>query len=167
MTKYREADLAQRLKPDAFFEERILGSTPFASGTSREVFEVADDPSVVIKRSKRAFPGANFAEWTIWNAVRTTSLEEIFAEVLNISESGLFLMMVRLTPLSQADYADIPMLPVWLNDRKPNALGKLGSVVKVMDYGVLNYNCLLNPSLERTPLQVNAAYRRQQGTPGW
>jgi hypothetical protein len=167
MTKYRETDLVKRLKPDSFFEELVAGSSPFASGTSREVFSVADDPAVVIKRTKNPYPGANMAEWFIWNAVRSTDLADVFTEVLSLSESGRFLMMLRLTPLTQADYADIPMLPVWLNDRKPNALGKLGAAVKVMDYGVLNYNCLLNTTVEKSALQVDAEFKRQRGLPGW
>jgi hypothetical protein len=102
MTKYRETDPVKRLKPDSFFEQLVADGSPFASGTSREVFSVADDPAVVIKRAKNPYPGANMAEWFIWNAVRSTDLADAFAEVLSLSESGRFLMMLRLTPLTQA-----------------------------------------------------------------
>jgi len=44
--------------------------------------------------------------------------------------TGLALAVHADTPLTQADYADIPLLPVWLNDRKPDAFGKLGNLVK-------------------------------------
>jgi len=107
------------------------------------------------------------AEWFIWNSVRTIALRDVFAECLAISESGRFLMVIRLTPLTRADYADIQPLPVWLNDRKANAFGKLGATIKVMDYGVLNYDCLVNTEVERAPLQVEAAFNRRQGLTGW
>ncbi|WP_395443915.1 hypothetical protein [Caulobacter sp. UC70_42] len=166
MSKYRETDLGQRMKPDSFFEDLISDRTPFAAGTSREVYEVPDDASVVIKKAKHQFPGSNMAEWFVWSGVRQTPLEPLFAEILLISASCKYIMMARLDPITQGDHANIPPMPIWLNDRKPDAFGKLGDRIKAMDYGVLNYPELFVQTVEPLPMQVAAKNNRERGISG-
>ena len=77
-------------------------------------------------------------------------------------------MMERLNDLAQHDFANVPKFPIWLNDRKPNAFGKVGNVIKVRDYGVVNWGEMIQSQLiEPIPFQLDAAEKRRQGIPCW
>jgi hypothetical protein len=114
---------------DADFD-KLVRRPSFANGSAREVYEVPSDTSVVVKRVRTAYPGSNMVEWFIWNAVKSSSLVSIFGECFSISHTGQYLMMERLDDLAQIDYADVPKMPDWLNDRKPSAFGKAGTAIR-------------------------------------
>ncbi len=73
-------------------------------------------------------------------------LKNLFAACHEISETGRYLMMERLTALDQSDRVELAKFPDWLNDRKPSAFGKVADKIKVMDYGAINLYAVLNPN---------------------
>jgi len=152
--------------PDSQFVS-LISTAPFASGSAREVFDVPSDPSVVIKRGRNIYPGSNMVEWIIWSAIKTSPLAATFGECRSISETGQYLMMERLDDLAQSDLADIPRIPVWTNDRKPNAFGKAGGRIKLRDYGMVYLPDLLRLDCEPAAIQITALNNRQRGLPGW
>lgn len=101
----------------------LCGPLLSTKGVHRTVYEALNDPDVVIKESKRTFPYANIVEWIIWSQVKETSLKTLFAECLAISETGKYLVMERLKPITSSDYASIPKIPVWWTDPKPDGIG--------------------------------------------
>jgi hypothetical protein len=120
--------------------ERLIDQSPFAKGTSREVFRVPTNDSIVIKRTLTAFPGANFVEWNIWNAIKQTDLIDVFGACTEISESGRYLVMEYLRDISTNEAADTPTLPDWVTDVKGTTIfGRgLDGKVKVRDYALVN-----------------------------
>ena len=142
-------------KPDTYFEN-LLDGEAIAEGTTRRVYAVKGRGDVVIKKTKTPWPGTNIIEWTVWNALQqmgedilgnnpNLDLKNLFATCLEISETGRFLMMERLTALDQSDRVEMAKFPDWLNDKKPNAFGKVGDKIKVMDYAGVDFYAVLNP----------------------
>jgi hypothetical protein len=117
---------------DAEFEA-LIEAEPFSSGTTRQVYNVPSDPDVVVKKTINDFPGPNIIERFIWNALRDTSLEDLFGRCVTVSWSGRYLMMERLSDTGEDDV--FPDIPDWLTDRKRSAFGKdRDGVIKVRDY---------------------------------
>lgn len=132
--------------PDALLQMR-LGAC-LGAGSSREAYAYADDPSFVVKRSIEVPPTANMVEWSIWRCVRETRLAHTFGCIVAVSESGLYLLMERLDPITLEDLAATPNVPSWLRDVKPAAFGRARSgLIKVMDYGSVSY--LVAPMVRR------------------
>jgi|SRR6185312_2517586 len=144
-----------------------LTGASIGKGTAREVFAVPSDPDVVIKKLRGVFPGSNMVEWYIWNWVQTTPLANRFGKCLTISETAQYLFMERLNNLDTLDYADIPQMPIWLDDRKPDAFGKVNGVIKVRDYGLLKWDKLLSQTVAPLQIQLDAMNKRIAQVPGY
>lgn len=147
--------------PDAEIE-KIIAPKPFARGTAREVFLVPSDPSVVVKRVLATFPGSNMVEWFIWNGLAGSANQNLFARCVTISETGRYLMMERVDDLTPDDHADVPPVPIWLNDRKVSAFGRSGSgTFKIRDYGIVDWDKLIASTTEPVAFQVQAAFNKR------
>ena len=136
----------------------MIAPTPFGLGTSRHVYDVPSDPDVVVKRSLRPRNWGNIMEWTLWlGAEHVPSLASLLARCHCLSETGLFLVMERLDDLSPDDFAAMPDVPIWLDDKKPDTFGKRDGAIKVRDYGVVKFDTLLNAATTSPPAwAVNA-----------
>lgn len=142
----------------------IIEGEAFAQGTRRTAHRVIGDPDVIVKQMRHPYPGSNFTEHLIWVAVSETDLQSIFGRCLSISVSGKFLMMERLDDITKSDWADIPALPDWVTDPKPENFGILNSQIKVRDYDTLKFDRLimLEPRLQ-PGFAANAKMNRALG----
>ncbi|OHC53519.1 MAG: hypothetical protein A3D16_19685 [Rhodobacterales bacterium RIFCSPHIGHO2_02_FULL_62_130] len=148
---------------DAEFLSRIE-QKPFAQGTRRNAHRVIDDQNVVVKQMRDVFPGANFTEHFVWLTVAQTSLVDLFGRCLSISDTGRFLMMERLDDITEADWADIPSFPDWVNDAKPTNFGKTGGEIKLRDYDVISLDRFAVTETDYRPaFAVNAKTNRMLG----
>ncbi|WP_296076695.1 hypothetical protein [uncultured Agrobacterium sp.] len=148
---------------DAEFDKLIDRSKPLGSGTTRNVFEMRGDPTLVIKEMKEPFPIANVTEWIIWGAVRkmaddimgntpNAETQNLFAKCHNISQSGKYLIMERLSPLKVTDTIVRSAFPDWINDSKRDAYGwSADGTMKVMDYAMIDFYEVLNPKNRTSP----------------
>src|SRR3546814_17298974 len=59
--------------------------------------------------------------------------------------------MERIDDIGKADYRLIRDVPACCNDTKPSAFGKRDGVIKIRDYGMVNFSDLLNQSLVEQP----------------
>ena len=132
--------------------EGLIEATPFAKGSSREVYRVKEHADRVVKKAISGRPTSNMIEWFVWlGSADHPLLANVLGHCFALSESGRYLVMQRLDDIDQKDYPKIPDVPVWLNDLKPSAFGKRDGIIKVRDYGVLNYDRLLNQTLGAPP----------------
>ncbi|UPK17608.1 hypothetical protein [Bradyrhizobium sp. 131] len=130
-------------RPAADFEN-MLGAS-IGAGSSREVFAIKDNPKAIIKRCKLPFIGANMFEFFIWNNVRGGQWEDVFGEVLVISEDGRYLAMERLDDIGIDDHARTPSMPDWAKDLQPKNFGKSrDGKIKVRDYAMCSISGALN-----------------------
>jgi len=153
------------LLADAAFAA-MIAPEPFARGTARLVYDVPGDPDVVVKKSRQPFPGPNIMEWLIWGSAAAAqgTLATILGRCIAISESRTWLMMERLDDLDPADHADIGDVPVWFNDRKPDAFGKRDGMIKIRDYGVVHRAHLVSCDMTRPPaFAIHARMQRRLG----
>lgn len=154
------------IRPDHEFESIVDRNNLIGEGTERRVYAVVDSGDVVVKESKGPLHHSNFVEWIVWNALKrmedpitdnepNAELQNLFSPCHSISHSGRFLMMERLQKLEASDKVPLAHLPTWLNDRKPTAFGRTGKgVVKVIDYGMINFYQVLNPKNINTDLMI-------------
>jgi hypothetical protein len=133
-------------------------------GTSRYVFEVRKDPTMVIKEVHLPFVGANLFELFVWNAVSATKWRPVFGECLAISDSGRYLMMERLDDIEEADHPNTPSVPVWMSDVKPENFGRTkAGLIKIRDYGMAKIGAVLSKAEGyRTGWQVQADMRAKR-----
>jgi len=158
------ADYPQCMTDDQF--ALLLEERAFGFGTARHVFSVPTDPDVVVKKTVRPHPGSNMTEWLIWQAAAAAQkkLDGVLGRCISISESGTYLMMERLDDLNPSDYADIPDVPAWFNDPKPDAFGKRNGVIKIRDYGLVHLDKLISEATTHPPaFAVNARTKRDFG----
>ncbi|MBR0974326.1 hypothetical protein [Bradyrhizobium japonicum] len=134
------------LKDDAWFVANK--GKQLKSGGSRTGFECLADADSIIKEIHSGFPGANFVEFNVWNAVSASSLAPMFGEIRAISKSGFFILMERLESISDAQKTATPTMPDWLGDFWPNNFGqnKHGEI-KIRDYAMVS----LGEALENAP----------------
>jgi hypothetical protein len=143
LEEYQEPLSPVAMHPDKYFEDRL--GTSIGAGSSREVFKSLHDPNAVIKKIKHVYPGANFTELTIWNAVRCGKWRDSFGEVVAISETGRYLMMEWLDSLSADELRQTQSVPDWLSDLKPSNVGKTkDGKFKVRDYAMTKLGDILN-----------------------
>lgn len=132
--------------------EALMEPTPFARGSSREVYRVKENADCVVKKAISARPTSNMIEWFVWlGSADHPPLANVLGRCFALSESGRYLVMERLDDIDKGDYSVIPDVPLWLNDLKPDAFGKRHGTIKVRDYGVLKYDKLLKRKLGRPP----------------
>lgn len=130
--------------------EELISDRHFAAGTSREVFDVPSDPTIVVKKMILAFPGANIMEWHLWGAVKDSFLSDVFGRCLSISETGRFLIMERLDDISPDDGPRVPPIPTWVQDTLPKAFGRdANGIVKLRDYALVRLEDALTYDLKR------------------
>jgi hypothetical protein len=143
LEEYKEPLPPVAKHPDKYFEDRL--GPLIGAGSSRQVFEVLHDQNAVIKKIQHIYPGANFSELTIWNAMRSGKWRDKFGEVMAISETGRYLIMERLDSLSAGEHRQTPSFPDWLSDLKPENVGKTkDGKFKVRDYAMTKLNGILN-----------------------
>lgn len=108
-------------------------------GMSRSVYELAIDPTKVVKiEGERGF-FQNVIEWETWQSLGTTPHGKWLAPCRWISPCGIVLVMDKTAPLSRRRAP--PKLPEWLTDTKLTNYGLIGRRVVCHDYGT---NMLLN-----------------------
>jgi hypothetical protein len=138
----------QPLMTDEFFDSIII-KPHFDIGTSRKVFAVRDDPNVVVKKIKETgfdLEGysSNFLEWYLWSVVKRTDIAHLFGECIATSFSRIYLMMERLNDLEQHELRNVPPIPEWVQDTRPNAFGKsVSGEIKIRDYGRISIGTML------------------------
>ena len=93
-------------------------------GTTRKTFAVRNDQKLVVKEAKPRAIDANWTEYLVWNAGRVTRWAPVLGAVHSISESGQYLVMERLSDLTEEDGFRAPDIPYWLNDLKKENFGK-------------------------------------------
>ena len=93
-------------------------------GTTRKTFAVRNDQKLVVKEAKPRATGAKWTEYLVWNAGRVTRWAPVLGAVHSISESGQYLVMERLSDLTEEDRFRAPDIPYWLNDLKKRILEK-------------------------------------------
>ena len=132
--------------------EAMIEAEPFGMGSARHVYAITGDPDHVVKKSVQSRPSSNMLEWTIWLGARNQpELAKVLGRCECLSDTGRYLIMERLDDISPADYANVPDVPAWFNDRKPSAFGKRDGPIKIRDYGLVMYDDLLNAILVRPP----------------
>lgn len=125
--------------------QALIAAPPLGRGGARIAHPVTGDPNVVIKEVHLEFPGANFLEWNVWNAVKETALKDTFGECFSISMTGRYMIMERLDDLVPADYPNSPTAPSWVDDIMPKNFGKnQAGVIKLRDYAMLCLEKVLN-----------------------
>lgn len=126
----------------------LMGLT-VGTGSSRVVLEYVGQPDRVIKVGYRNPPIANWTEWNLWLQVENDpTLASVFGRCFAMSASGKFLVMERLTDLTDAQAAN-RLCPPWVTDKKRTAFGvNAAGDVKLRDYNQL----ALGSFLSRIPL---------------
>lgn len=109
------------------FKGDLLGT-----GSAREVYELATDPTKVLKIeiAKCSFQNAN--EWQIWQLVTGTKLEKYFAPCSMISPCGTVLIMAKTEPLRSKNI----VMPDIITDLKIENFGMLKGKPVCHDYGI-------------------------------
>jgi hypothetical protein len=79
MSKYKQ-DMS-----DSKFEA-ILVEPSLGKGGARTVYQVRDDPIVVIKKADPRFLGANGVEWDVWHAVKEGPWSQVFGGALQLAQ---------------------------------------------------------------------------------
>lgn len=102
-------------------------------GQFREVYELAIDPSKVIKLECGAGDFQNAMEWELWDEVRWTQHARWFAPCHAISACGSVLLMERTTPLVKPP-PKTTRIPAYLADTKLENFGRIGNRIVCHDY---------------------------------
>lgn len=132
--------------------EALIEPDPFERGTTRHAYRMKGDPNAIVKRSIRPRHYSNFLEWTIWLGSEShPQLEAVLGRCHCLSVTGEYLIMERLDDIGVEDYHLISDVPAWFNDKKPSAFGKRNGLVKIRDYGMVNFPDLLNRALVQPP----------------
>lgn len=158
MPLYKDAELAAK-----------VGNLISDVGKSRNVFEYLGNEELVIKKWKdyskieMGCSANNWLEWQIWHCLKNSKYEEKFARCDSISQSGLYLAMEKLAPLTLSDQKLVAAedWPVFLTDKLAHNFGKDKSGnVKCLDYSSVKADSLLNlspysNSLQYDPFQID------------
>lgn len=112
----------------------VLGDS-ICHGTHRHVFNHATNKDWIVKVENGAQSFMNIAEYQVWQSVKETKLAKWFAPVLEISPSGLLLIMPRCQVATIND--DLPKsVPAFMTDLKPENWGWLDGRWVCLDYGL-------------------------------
>ncbi len=138
---------------DCYFE-KLKGDFK-GKGKERTVYDVKNNPALVIKEGKGAPYTQNKTEWTVWQKVkkdeekdnRLTEVKNLLGECFAISLSGKFLIMEKLEdvtndeirkkqPKHLANFSDQKVINYQGNDTiyGKNSAGEM----KIRDYGLIN-----------------------------
>lgn len=128
-------EIPRNTSPDSHFESLWLECVNrIARGTSRDVYEVPDNPDKVLTVSNCQ---TNFSNWTEILVYEHFKESGHLAEILSWSWSGKFIVMERLAPLEEGDLSSY-RFPSYLTDRKPKNYGKdVSGKIKALDYASL------------------------------
>jgi hypothetical protein len=167
LTEGDQPDQEREVKPVKKLPDEMMHAMcggKIRHGTSRYVFEVRNDPTMVIKQVHLPFVGANLFELFVWNAVSNTKWRPVFGECLAVSDSGRYLMMERLDDIEEADYPNTPSVPVWMSDLKPENFGRTKTgLIKIRDYGMAKIGAVLSKvGNHRTGWQLQADMRARR-----
>ena len=102
-------------------------------GASRDVYECSLNDKVVIKYEVRGKMFQNVMEWNIWQEVKDTKYASWFAQCLDISPCGLFLVMEKISIPDKKMYPK--KVPEFFTDLKYNNFGMVVKQLVAVDYG--------------------------------
>jgi hypothetical protein len=98
-------------------------------------------------------PAANYCEQLIWSSLQGTELEKDFGQILGISHSGKYLMMERLSDITEEEFKLTQDPPNWLQDVKFSAFGKNAEgEIKLRDYAMFDIGPAL-ASVKKKPAE--------------
>ena len=130
--------LYDRTMPDEEYDKLAVDGKFIKKGGARTVFEIANDPSAVLKKVHQCPTGPNWVEWIVWNSVKKNNFGGVFGECYSISHTGRFLIMEKLVDIPTTETAGIK-IPVWMRDVWPNSFGKNSNGnIKLRDYGLVD-----------------------------
>jgi hypothetical protein len=121
----------------------LIAGEYLGGGASRDVWQSAWNPNLVVKREtvnpRHRFQ--NHAEWNVWQSVRDNSeLAKWFSPCVHVSESGLWLLQHRTTPVTLLELQkEVPFVPSFFTDLKVANWGRsvLSGRIVCHDYGLL------------------------------
>ncbi|MBX3490901.1 hypothetical protein [Parvibaculum sp.] len=116
-----------------------LTGQQIGNGISRQVYEHATDPTLVIKVEMTAMTFQNVREWQTWDALKDTKYAKWLAPCVLIGHSGNVLIQKRTQPIPAGK--EPKRLPEWLTDHKRDNYGLYEGRIVCHDYGT---NLLLN-----------------------
>jgi hypothetical protein len=120
---------------DAFFQSCNGGL--IRNGSTRDAYAITCHPDKVIKVGTKPAYVTNWVEIVTYLKVRN---KIYFAEIFSWSQSGKYLVMERLTPLSSRAELNGWKLPEFVNDYlKTENFGKTATgTIKCLDYGMID-----------------------------
>ncbi len=114
----------------------ILCGEQIGSGSTRRVYALKHDPSLVIKIEHAARRFCNVTEYDVWKEVRRSENAKWFAPVVDIDIWGGALLMKRTQPITDDEFFDeIKELPSFMSDTHPQNFGRLDGRIVCHDYG--------------------------------
>ncbi|KAA1057165.1 hypothetical protein [Azospirillum argentinense] len=134
---------AQSVKNDFIdlFCGKFLGA-----GIGRQVYELATDPTKVVKVEMASRSFQNAMEWETWDRVKDTPWAKWFAPCHSISPCGIVLIQSRTKPFE----ADPDELPEFFTDLKRTNYGVIDGQVVAHDYG---FSLLIERGLKRVRMR--------------
>lgn len=123
---------------------RILIGDKIGSGSRREVYEYAPDPTrfvVKVECDEQSFQ--NIKEWETWQSVKDTKYARWFAPCHTIGPNGIVLIQRRSFPAERYP----ARMPAFLCDFKTQNYGLIDGKFVCHDYGIMT--CLANFGLTK------------------
>lgn len=115
----------------AEFNDLLIGKH-LGTGTFRAVYELAVDPTKVVKiETSASLEFENVSEWVLWNELKSTKWAAFLAPCFSISHSGSVLIQARTRPITKLPAE----LPSFMTDLKLRNFGRLGRRTVAHDYG--------------------------------
>lgn len=124
--------------PDAAFDALMPTATQIGQGTSRDVYALPTDSSVALKVARPNCETVNLAEVEVWNLARPDQ-RAVLASVITWSASYKYVVMERLTPLTNGDSRgaglDITKIITLITDFKDTNKGiAADGTIKMLDF---------------------------------
>lgn len=116
----------------------LLAGKKLGSGVSRDVFECAFDPTLVVKSEDNARSRfQNQREWAVWQAVEQSKvISRWFAPCVAISYAGIWMLQKRTEPVTLKELRKaLPRVPLVFTDLKAQNWGRLDGRIVCHDYG--------------------------------
>ena len=137
--------------------QELLGDN-IGEGAFREVFQHAEDPSLVIKvASNSTGIDCNLTEYEIWN--NAIPSRKYLAPVVNCSNNFKYIVMKKTKELTIGNVKDAVIdvyknYPVWLTDVVGHNMGYLNGNLVVHDYGTISWVAYPDPSLRENIFNI-------------
>lgn len=112
---------------------RLLIGKKIGGGASRQVYELRNNPELVLKIEDGSYDFGNIHESELWDNVSHTKYAKWLAPVHAISPCGTCLLMARTEPVAKSQLPKF--VPEWLTDLKQENWGLYKGRVVCHDYG--------------------------------